>query len=66
MKNSITEMKNILQGNNNILNDMKEQSVSWKTVKWKSLRLNRKNKKKKKLKKQFGKSQGFLGQHQVK
>ena len=65
MKNSITEMKNILQGNNNILNDMKEQSVSWKTVKWKSLRLNRKNKKKK-LKKQFGKSQGFLGQHQVK
>ena len=45
MKNTITEMKNTLEGIHSRLSDS-EQLVSWKTKQWKSLSLNRKKKKK--------------------
>ena len=42
MKNTLTAMKNTLEGINSRLNDAKEQIMSWKTEQWKSLPLNRK------------------------
>ena len=47
MKNTITEMKNILEGINSRLNDTEEQTRELEDEWWKSLKLKRKNNKKK-------------------
>ena len=45
MSNTITEMKNTLEGINSRINEAEEHQCKWKTEWWKSLLQNRKKKK---------------------